>query len=466
MQSVLLVTYTFPPQYDVSARRAATLCKYLPRAGWQPVVLTKDWAAGPAPEDRTAYAVASHPAALDDLRGVDIVRTPYRTRDNVLRRWHRQLGGAYAGGDAPASGGAGSASRQSGPARLTRRALSLLSPLFGDFPDAFRGWVTPAVRVGVGLVRDRRIDAICSLCPPASAHVVASEIARRTGRPWVPQFDDLFSFHLEAQRRRAWRWFADPAHRRWMRRATFAGAITPAMLSYVERTYGVDGDVVMVGFDPEDVSRLENEQPSERSNRARMRLVYTGSVYLDDHRPEILFEALERVLASSARCPAPIEVVFVGTRRDAELRARVASYPRASRVCSFIERLPPEDALRLQREADALVLFNYTGPAAANGTLSFPAKSFEYLSAGRPILALPRDPGGWGETLLERTRAGVSADTPAEAAAVIERWLGTWCTTGSLPYHGDPDAIAEYAVPRQAASLAALLDGAVARTRG
>jgi hypothetical protein len=29
VRTVLLISYTFPPQYDVSARRAAKLCKYL-----------------------------------------------------------------------------------------------------------------------------------------------------------------------------------------------------------------------------------------------------------------------------------------------------------------------------------------------------------------------------------------------------------------------------------------------------
>lgn len=462
MRSVLLVTYTFPPQYDVSARRAAKLCKYLPSAGWQPVVLTKDWAAGPAPEDRRAYALASHPAALDELRGVEVVRTPYYTRDNVLRRLHRRVGGAYADGGTMANRALDGITGQSAAWRLTRRALSFFSPLFGDFPDAFRGWVDSAVDVGVKLVRDRRIDAISSLCPPASAHVAAAEISRRTGIPWVAQFDDLFSFHLESQRRRAWRWYADRAHRRWMRRATFASAITPAMLSYVERTYGLGGDVVMVGFDPDDSPSAETPDRDERPTRDRMQLVYTGSVYLDDHRPEILFEALDGVLAARAESAAPLEVVFVGTRCDAELRGRLANFPRARGVCTFIERLPPDGTLRMQRDADALVLFNYTAPTAANGTLSFPAKTFEYLNAGRPILALPRDPGGWGDTLLESTGAGVTADTAADVAAIIDGWLGAWCPTRSLPYNGNREAIARYAVPRQATNLAALLDRAVA----
>jgi glycosyltransferase involved in cell wall biosynthesis len=454
VRKVLLVSYTFPPQYDVSARRAAKLCKYLPAHGWQPVVLTKDWERDVAPEDRRAYRLSSYPQALDELAGVTIVKAPYRTRDNALRRVHQRLGGVYEAtrGDHHANGIGAAWS----PRGIARRALSLLSPTFGDFPDPFRGWVDAAVRTGVDVVRRESIDAICSLCPPASAHVVASEIARLTRVPWLAQFDDLYSFHLERQRRPAWRPYADRQHRRWMKQAAAASAITPAMLEYVRRTYGVEGDVVMVGFDPD-------ERPAvEPDHRERLRLAYTGSVYPGDQRPELFFEALERVVASHGGSTPPLEVTFAGTGCDPELQAVLKAYPNAARACVFVERLPPDDALRLQRQADGLVMFNCTAPTPDEGTLSFPAKTFEYLNAGRPILALPSDPGGWGDDLLDRTGTGVTANSVADIAAVLEQWLRTWAAAATLRYNGDPAQIARYAQPRQAAVLARLLDRAVA----
>src|SRR5688572_15048119 len=152
-RKVLVVSYTFPPQYDVSARRAAKLCKYLPGVGWDPVVLTKDWAHDVSPEDERVYAIVSHPAALDEIPAVPVVRAAYRTHDNPLRRLHKRLAVA--------------SSRRWSPRALTRRTLSLISPTFGDFPDAFRGWIPGAVNRGVELVERECIDAIYSLCPPA-----------------------------------------------------------------------------------------------------------------------------------------------------------------------------------------------------------------------------------------------------------------------------------------------------------
>ncbi|HEX6053709.1 MAG TPA: glycosyltransferase, partial [Gemmatimonadaceae bacterium] len=266
----------------------------------------------------------------------------------------------------------------------------------------------------------------------------------------------LFSFHLERQVHAAWRPYTDRRHRRWMREAALAGAITPAMLGYVRRTYGLDGDVVMVGFDPDD-------RPVMSPRRgARMRLAYTGSIYPGDQRPDLLFEALERLHADGVN--PPIEVVFAGTGRDTELRTMLERFPHAARVCEFIERVAPEDALRLQCEADALVLFHYTSPSPDEGTLSFPAKAFEYLNAGRPVIALPRDPGGWGDALLGTTRAGVTADSAAAAAAVLNEWLALWRGQGTLPYSADTGEIMRYSVARQAETLASLFERAVRRT--
>lgn len=456
-RTVLMVSYTFPPQYDISAKRVAKLCKYLPAVGWHPIVLTKDWRRNVTAEDRRRFRVTMNEHVLSELRGIEVRTAAYAPRDNPLRRLHERLGGRYATAEDPPASTATTTKQRSVISTLRsigRRTLSAASPLFGDYPDEFRGWVAPAVEAGVALVRERDVSAICSFCPPATAHVVASEIARRTGLPWVAQFDDLFSFHLDRDHRALWRSFGRLIHRRWMSRANAVGAITPGMLSYVRRTYDVEGDVVVVGFDPDESAR------STPVRGERLRLVYTGSMYLDDQRPELFFAGLQRLFTIRPDAQQLIDVTFVGTRQSARLSEIAKRFPEAGRVCTFADAVPPEVALGAQREAHALILFNYT-IAAEHGTLSYPAKAFEYLNAGRPIIAMPSDPGGWGDELLASTGAGLTASSAEEVADILLRWLNTWCTTGSLPYGGDPEVIKRYAQPAQAATLGGLLDQVV-----
>src|SRR5438105_4253264 len=51
MPRVLVVTYQWLPMFNVGVKHVANLCRYLPAAGWDPHILTKDWSLGAAPED-------------------------------------------------------------------------------------------------------------------------------------------------------------------------------------------------------------------------------------------------------------------------------------------------------------------------------------------------------------------------------------------------------------------------------
>ena len=111
--------------------------------------------------------------------------------------------------------------------------------------------------------------------------------------------------------------YADRRHREWMRHATVAGAITPAMLAYVQRTYGVEGDVVVVGFDPDEQSA------SCHATTTTVCVSRTPDRYIPgDQRPDMLFDALDRVVRTDDGATPPIEMIFAGTGRDDELQSR------------------------------------------------------------------------------------------------------------------------------------------------
>jgi len=450
MRRVLIVTYPFFPFYHVGVKRVAKLCKYLPRFGWEPIVLTKDWDRDLAPED-AFFPPFREPERQRDIGfDLEVRRAAYASRDNRALRWHRRLQAVPARSPLALRVAAAAA----------RKALSLAYPLFGDFPDRYAGWLPAAAAEGAAAVRDRDVAAIVSICPPVSAHVAASRIASATGIPWVAMFDDLFGFHVGPRgphgstfRRRQ----ALAHHRRWLRRAAGVTAITPAMLSYLKDVYGQDGELVAVGFDPDEGTRAVGLAGAQVPARPRMRIVYTGSVYLADYRPQLFFEAVDRLCLQAPRWADRLEVCFAGTRCDAELRDMVKGRP-AERVYRFVERLSAADAIELQRSADALLLFNVTNAAAASGTLSFPAKTWEYLDAGRPIVAVPSDVGRFGDEVLARTRAGVALSSVEEIVELLDRWLNEWARTGTVPYGGDRNVIAEYGQPRQVGTLARLLD--------
>jgi len=444
---VLVVSYHFLPVHNVGVKQLAGYCRHLPAAGWSPVVLSRDWSTGLAAEDaRWGLAYVDRPA------GVPVVTAPRAEPRGALLALHDRLGRATAPGAHPAK-----------RALLTppRRAMSAAWPLFGRYPDDLTGWIRGAVEAGARAVREHGAEAILSTCPPAVNHVVASRLARRTGLPWVPYFGDLYDFYVGpgdwhgTRHRRA---LVTALHRRWLAPAHRALAVSPRMARLVEALYGVPGEVVVVGFDEEDFA---GEAPARTDGR--LRLAHVGSVYPGDQRPDLLFDALDRVIAAAPAAADDLEVMLVGSRCEDRLRALLEGRP-CARVCHVRPGVPPAEAVRLQRTSDVLLLLNLTSQRE-HGTLSYPSKVFEYLAARRPVLAFPAD-GDYVDAILRDTGGGVTADGVDELAATLAAWHVEWRAGRGIPYAPRPARIAEFSRRAQAARIAAALDGAHASGGG
>ena len=438
MPRALVVTYQWLPMFNVGVKHVANLCRYLPAADWEPHILTKDWANGPAPED-AFWGMSEQPTdatpSLKHAATIPVVRADYRLRDNRLLRMHAE----------PRNG-------------LMRRALNLTYPLYGHYPDMHRGWAEPAVDAGLAAVRQYGISAVVSVCPPATSHIVGGEIARRAGIPWVVLFADLFAFYQGPGDGRSprLRWENRRLAKRWLRGATRSACISPRMVDYVRETYGIDGDVVVVPFDPD-----ERRVAPHRAPDSPMRIVHAGSIYPNDERPEILFDALDMLVEREAGVREKIVVDLVGSRSDDWLRENLHGRGCETMV-NVIGRVAPAEAVRMQREADLLLTFNYQNPIAraAGGTLSYPCKMFEHWNAGRPTIAVATDPGGYVGQLLAETNAGATAEDASTLAEILRGYLTELRDTGVIAFRGDADAIARYAAPEQARRLGALIDAA------
>ena len=444
MRRVLIVTYPYFPSYHVGVRRVAQLCRYLPSYGWEPVILTKSWNEPLAPED--AFFGDARSAQIEEEIGYvpTTVISRYARRDNKLLRMHRQL---------VAAAGSGSLPRRATRAVL-RKLLSASLPIFGEWPDRFAGWAEHATHDGARAVRDRGVDAILSISPPHTDHVVGAGIARETGRPWITAFDDLAGFYIgpgDPYGRRLLRAIARRRNKRSLRRVAFVTANTPHMLAYLAREYGVQGEVMVPGFSP---------QPRTTPPKSTtMRISLTGSIYLTEQYPTLFLDALDLLLERDSRASSELSVTLIGTRVERELSAMLAGR-KCEPVVKVVQRLPIDDALELQRSSHLLLVLNSCGAQTTIGTMSFPSKMYEYLEARRPILAMPVDPGGWGDEVLAMTRAGQSASTPEEGAAVLARALEEWRRDGRLDYQGIDAEIERFSAPRQTAVLATLLDRA------
>jgi len=140
--------------------------------------------------------------------------------------------------------------------------------------------------------------------------------------------------------------------------------------------------VLWNGFDPTDALKAEPLPP-----RDRRILLHAGVVYTLRH-PFWLAASMERLISKGLLDPSKIKLRLLGELQDAET---FAAHPAASalmaRGCLEFnnERIPRGDAMREVSQADCLLILDIAN--LANEGYAVPAKIFDCIIIGRPILA-------------------------------------------------------------------------------
>jgi glycosyltransferase involved in cell wall biosynthesis len=329
-------------------------------------------------------------------------------------------------------------------------------------PDGQITWVPAALVQALLSLRRQPAQLIYSTYPPASDHLLALLLQRMTRLPWVADFRDSWTAdpldpELEADTWRRRR--EERLEQRVVRCADAVIAATGISAEHLRRHCRPGEDKVRVipnGFDP-DLAGPSGAPPVAPP----LRLVHTGSFAASHPRrsPGPLFAALQRLLDLDRAWAWRLRLILVGALR-ADEAAAVAPLVAAGMV-EAVGPQPRSVAAQLQRSAHVLLLVDHPRPWLASNV---PGKLYEYLAAGRPVLALC----GPGETqrLLERLGGGrcvASEDVQAIAQTLVE-WYEAMLA-GCLPAPVPPEALQPFWRPQQAAALAACFDQVRAAAR-
>ncbi len=429
MRDVLFVCPTFPPNVGGALARNLQFVRYLPEHGWRPTVLTVAARGGPWRD----------PTPLGALpEGVEVVRA-----------WSVPYPSAAPGEREPSP-----APRRASLVARLRRAARDLALEWVLIPDREIAWVPFAVRAALGLLRRRSFEAVLSAGPPHSAHVVARIV--RGDHRWVadcpdPWAENPFLRH-SAPRRRVEAWLESTV----LGSADVVVTPSPALTDrFRARLAGRRPAFATIpnGYD-------ETEFATARAERCEgLHIVHVGSFY-GARSPAPFLSALVAVLESDPSLRRVLRVSFYGY---AEQEARDAIRSMQARLGEDVLRYEPfiarGRALGVMLGADILLLVT---DATAAGRELVPLKTFEYLRAGRPILALA--PDGVLRDTLKRTGGAIVArpDAVDEIAAALRHLLGN----GRPPLAPDLRIVAEYEARRLTGRLAQLLDASGRLDRG
>lgn len=412
----LFVAYHFPPEGSSSGvLRTLKYALYLPAHRWTVTVVSIDV---------SAYACVDHQSAASIPDSVDVIRTPY-----LDSKRHLAVRGSY----------------------LAATAI----------PDRWVGWYPWAVRAGERAIRQKSVDLIYATAPVPTALLVGRRLAQRHRLPLVVDLRDPW---YEEPPEPGTPWIVHQAARILERRTLAAAArvttTTDQITELLRRRYPdlppSRFQTIMNGFDEADFGTPNVWNPH---GRRALTLLHAGGINPQYRDPAPLLHAI-RTAANHGLLDASklrLRLLGPGTYGHSAELARALEETGLAEQVEVVRRQPYGDALAAMQEADVCLLLQ----ASADTVGLIPAKLFEYLRSGVPVLALVY-PGASAD-LLSEIGGGWSVDPRDEKALVgtLAQIYASW-SAGELHAHAAAaDLLARYDRRNLTRQLARLFDECV-----
>lgn len=353
-----MLCYYFPPLGMGGTQRAAKFAKYLPEFGWQPTVLTV----------KPLSYWAEDPTLLDELGDTRVIRTESLDPQRLIARIRGQAGAHKISTVATRKDSA-----------ILRLVNETIVPFF-LVPDSKILWRPHAIRAASRLLEEEKFDAIFTTSPPHSVHLIGQALAKKHGLRWVADFRDEWSGGVVVheptwvQRRLNLR-----LQQRVLRAASAVICVTKGIQASLSGTVNASDRFHLIenGFD-------EADFPARTVPAVRQPFTFChcGSITKFSN-PASLLKALSRIKRQDSNIANKIHFQFVGHDVLGNLVEDVRRLELGDMV-DLIGYKSHQEALQYLVNADALLLVAKGNP----GACFIPGKTFEYIGAGKPILAL------------------------------------------------------------------------------
>lgn len=408
---VLVITYNWPPDASVGGVRPLKVATQLRANGWEPIVLTvKD----------QYYGKLDPSSSRLDSEFVTIRTGCLPTFPNMylaLRSWFRW----FLPGPAPQSSGPSVSEptyeKANGPRRDSTLRRMLLSLMYT--PDEYIGWLPFAVMHAWMAMRRYDIACVVSTGPPFTAHIAALCMKRLFRVPWIAEFRDPWASSTTRPAEitsRLSTWLDSRLERAVINRADRVVCVTPATTGWYRSLYAHlpshHWETITNGFTAQEFGAATGAP-----NPSKFTISYLGA--LDYGRsPELLFRAVQELSREGILNQDHLSIRFVGVCHDVRGRSMmelVNAYG-LNTVVTLAGTVPRHEALNEMRCSHVLLLL------VENQQISVPAKTYEYIGAGRRILAITEKDGATADVLR---RVGGGIISPGDIGE-MKRVLHTW----------------------------------------
>lgn len=417
---ILIISYYFPPLGGIPPRRSLRFAKNLPFFGWEPVVLTVS-----KPSNKEA---AWDYELLKDIKDlpIEVIRTNWM---DIL--WFYNL--------------------------LGKLKLYRLSAWYSTFcrrfpPDPYIGWYPYAVKAGIKVIKKQKIGCIYSNSAPFTTHLIALTLKKGTQLPWIADFRDPW-IDDPLRPKGLFRWQEKLESKQEAKVIENADHVITASKNYayfLKEKYPQAKRKITTIYNGYDWPA--GQEYKEECQNDFLNFVYVGAFYRYQS-PTNFLKALELFIKDNIP-KDKIGFTIVGGHGDNSWKDKFANSP-VREIVSVANFMPNNQVREKLIKAPCLLMHQ----ARERGDLIVLGKTFEYISTGRPILALvPK--GTECEDILIKSRCvfrQAEPDSEKEVGEAILHVYESW-KSGKLKVSPNWEYISQFEGKKLTQQLARVLD--------
>lgn len=375
-KKVVIITYYWPPASGPGVQRWLKFAKFLPKMGWDPIVITPKNGSYPNTDSSLLDDVPA------DLRVVTTkTREPFSLYNRVTGQGKR--------GNTSTVGMMG-LKKTKNP--IKRLAKHIRANWF--IPDARKGWVPFVVRSANRILQEEEISAIITTGPPHSTHLAGLQIKQLNSIPWIADFRDPWvdiyynAFLPRTQRTKQ----KDKALQdAVLQQADLVLTVSDGLASTLSQTAN-ETKTIYNGYDQADFST------SAQANDKIFQLHYIGNLKANQN-PSALWEAIAYLRKQHKAFHDTFRLTFTGNI-DPTVSESLHSF--GLNDCTEVRPfIPHHEAVRQMQQASLLL---FIIPDTTGNRVILTGKLFEYLASRTPLLAIGPTDGNASKILAECNR--------------------------------------------------------------
>ena len=363
-QRILMTPFHYPPMGGSSGvQRSLFFSSCLEQYGWQALVLTAHSRVHPITSNEGLKDIPPN-AVIKRTFAIDVAR-------------HLSVGGRF--------------------------------PRFLALPDRWSSWVLSGVWSGWWMIKKYKPAVIWTTYPIASSHLIGYLLHKLTQTPWIADFRDPMTEEDYPSNPTVFKWF------RWlegkvMQHASYVVVTTPGVKRVYGERYGSECEkkikIIQNGFDENKFASIEASLNSTSSqdvpNHAPIRLVHSGVIYPQERDPEPLFQAVSELKKERVLSAQTLSLELRSAGHDDLYNDMLTRYD-IEDIVKLLPSIPHEENIADMLRADALLLLQ-----GSTCNEQIPAKAYEYIRSGKPVIALTDEKGDTGQ-LLKGLGVGIIA---------------------------------------------------------